>query len=106
LIEFANKLKTLFKNDLIGRWGGDEFLVCTKQSKESIEKNIIEINKTLNRLQIEFDKDMEKTLSASAGGYIDIGKSFEERFKKADLALYKVKKSQKGKCAFFDENED
>ena len=43
---------------------------------------------------------MTKILSASAGAYIKIDEPFEERFKKADLALYKVKKSQKGKRIF------
>lgn len=101
LIQFTSKLKKLFKNDLIGRWGGDEFLICTQKQKKIIEKNIIEINDFLYKLQIEFDKNMTKILSASAGAYSEIDEPFEERFKKADLALYKVKKSKKGRCIFF-----
>ncbi|WP_456480731.1 GGDEF domain-containing protein [Nautilia sp.] len=103
LKEFAWLLTKYFKNDLIGRWGGDEFLICTNKEKNQI-KNIIEIiNTHLEKIQRQFDKKMTKKLSVSAGGCGDTRLDMQKRFNNADLALYKVKKTKKGNIMFFQD---
>jgi diguanylate cyclase (GGDEF)-like protein len=94
-------LKKYFDNDLIGRWGGDEFLVCTNKSKREIIKIVENINKSLLFLQKRFDHDTKKILSVSIGACDNEKLPFEKRFTNADLALYKIKKSTKGNIAFY-----
>jgi diguanylate cyclase (GGDEF)-like protein len=101
LKEFAWLLKKYFKEDIIGRWGGDEFLIATDKSKEEIIEIFNEINKKLVEIQKTFDPEPKKILSTSVGGCEKPDASFEERFRDADLALYKVKKSKKGNVLFF-----
>ncbi|GAX86953.1 conserved hypothetical protein [Lebetimonas natsushimae] len=102
LVKFSELLKEFFDGDIICRWGGDEFIVLTNKSKEKIKRIIEKINEKIEKLQKQFDTKLEKNLSVSCGGSISI-KSVEEKFKEADLALYKVKKTTKRGCRFFDE---
>jgi len=101
LKEFAWLLKKYFKEDIIGRWGGDEFLIATDKSKKEIIEIFNELNKKLIEIQKTFDPEPKKILSISVGGCEKADAFFEERFRDADLALYKVKKSKKGNVLFF-----
>ena len=103
LKEFSWLLKKYFKNDVIGRWGGDEFLICTNKEKEQIKSIIDTINEHLKEIQKQFDKQLIKKLSASAGGCDNVKLDIQKRFNNADLALYKVKKLGKKGCLFYDE---
>ena len=104
LKEFASLIKKYFENCTVGRWGGDEFLILTSYTKDEMRDALMQINKKLFEFQKSFDKKMEKIVSASIGSVvIESRKEFEELFKKADLALYKVKKSHKGNIVFYEE---
>ena len=103
LKQFASALKQYFKNDIVGRWGGDEFLVCTDKSKEEIKTIFELINTRMQAIQKTFDKKMEKKISVSAGGCSCMCDNFQKRFSNADMALYKVKKTGKGRVMFFEE---
>ena len=102
LKEFAWQLNKYFKEDLIGRWGGDEFLVATNKDKKLIKEIVEKFNCILQKIQEKFDKSKLKKLSLSVGG-ANNSITFEEKFKRADLALYKVKKLGKKGCLFYDE---
>ena len=102
LKEFAWQLNKYFKEDLIGRWGGDEFLIATNKDKKLIKEIAEKINCVLQKMQEKFDKNKSKELSLSVGGANNTI-TFEEKFKRADLALYKVKKLGKKGCLFYDE---
>lgn len=101
LKEFAQILKKYFKNDIIGRWGGDEFIVCTNKEKKQLLEIFDSVNKNLAKLQQNFDKKMEKKLSTSVGICDKCGLDIHKRFTNADLALYKVKKTKKGNVLFY-----
>jgi len=101
LKEFAWLLKKYFKNDIIGRWGGDEFLICTDKNKKQITEIIQTINEHLQEAQKQFDKTLTKQVSVSAGCCCDNSLDLQKRFANADLALYKVKKSKKGNVLFY-----
>ena len=103
LKEFAWQLKKHFKEDLIGRWGGDEFIIATNKQKKEITQHFKDINKKLKEIQLKFDKNPQKILSTSVGVATNINFPLEELFKNADLALYKVKKTKKGKVLFFED---
>ena len=97
LIEFSNLLKKFFEEDIIVRWGGDEFLIFTDKSPKEIERRIEKINKIVKEMQDKFDSKKLKKLAVSAGICDKKDLPYEEKFKNADLALYKVKKSGKGR---------
>ena len=101
LKEFAWLLKKYFKNDIIGRWGGDEFLICTDKNKKQISEFIQTINEHLQEAQKQFDKKLTKQVSVSAGCCDNPSLDLQKRFANADLALYKVKKSKKGNVLFY-----
>lgn len=101
LKKFAEILKKHFEITI--RWGGDEFIILTNKNLEEIKKIISKINKSIFFLQSAFDKEKREILSVSAGICNNKNLPYEERFKNADLALYKVKKSKKGNALSFRE---
>ena len=97
LIEIVKILKKSFrKNDLIARYGGDEFCVITDNTDKEELKNIIK------RFQNEIDsfnktKEKEYTLSASVGFNIYDNKKYktqEEFINSVDQINYKEKKEK------------
>ena len=98
LIDIANTLKNKFRStDIIGRLGGDEFIVFLNNVRDCDE-----VERLLNILKLSLEKIYEKNnvylkVSGSIGVSIspDNGTTFEELYKKADIALYDVKKHGK-----------
>ena len=106
LKKFVLLVKDYFEDCILGRWGGDEFVMLTSYTKDEMISAILQINKQLLEFQKSFDKDMKQIVSVSVGSVmIESHQEFEELFKKADLALYKVKKSHKGDIVFYEEIE-
>ncbi len=84
----------------IGRYGGDEFIVCVRNVSTNIPENIAK--DILAKLKAGFvcDTDDHLTVSVSIGVYIvsDSTKTVEEIISTADEAMYKIKKN--GKASF------
>ena len=101
IINISKRLKRLFKQtDIIGRYGGDEFIVLAKNYKEP-DKLINKAKSMLEKLEYTLEKgDQKYTVYCSIGiavvqnGNID---DIELR-QRADAELYKVK--EKGKHGF------
>ena len=97
LKEFSQLLKESFsQNDIISRWGGDEFIVFMKDINEN---NLDIINEKLRKLcqlmnkEIEFNGDTQK-ISISVGAFISNRiNDFNDLYNKADAALYEVKRN-------------
>lgn len=104
LIEIAQKLKTLFRyTDIIGRFGGDEFVVFLKDLSPG-QKNFKKIaNDILNSLRAKIENNEHCKISASIGIaiYPKNGLNFQQLYKNADSALYHVKKSGKDSWKLF-----
>ena len=100
---FTQLLKTYFADDTIIRWGGDEFIILSEKDPKTIKKFTEKINHLIKDYQKTFDKHQKKELSISAGICSNPQLTYEEKFKNADLALYKVKKSKKGSALCFKE---
>lgn len=96
LEEIAAKLKRIFHQDsLVGRIGGDEFVVFIKNAED--DKLLLQKLETLatscRKKFKDKDKDKEHNISASIGVsmYPQDGTSFEELYEAADQGLYYAK---------------
>ncbi len=104
IIELAKRLKNnLEQADIVGRYGGDEFIVILKQIDF---KKAIAIAKELKEkieqpYELKNDKSLE--LSVSIGVYHSkVEESGKEALKRVDDALYKSKKEGKGKISVYN----
>ena len=102
LIDVSNILKHKFRsNDIIGRLGGDEFVILLTNINsdfdvEKLAERLIEnLRKSLEKVYKKGEKEVK--VSSSIGYVIapDDGITFETLYKKADKALYQVKKNGK-----------
>ncbi|BBA51165.1 putative diguanylate cyclase [Fusobacterium varium] len=104
LKEVADKLEGYFKeNGITGRLGGDEFIVFIKNLTSVKELTKI-LNEILKDLSITYTcSGISVAISASIGVTIvpKDGKSFQELYRKSDIALYYVKNNQKNSFAFY-----
>ena len=95
LIDAANILKNHFrKTDIVGRLGGDEFIVLMQNIN-----SFFAIKNTVSRLVKEFDQtygEGEKKVRITVSIGISLsplqGSDFSTLYKKADEALYRVKR--------------
>ncbi|MEA4815630.1 MAG: EAL domain-containing protein [Lachnospiraceae bacterium] len=104
LITISNNLKSVIRqNDLFGRIGGDEFMILIKDIPYStlIEKRARQICDLMRK---ENDSGISVSGSLGIAVYPKDGTTFEELYKKSDLALYKAK--QLGKNGFFIYNNN
>lgn len=104
ITEFAGILKKYFhtESDIIGRVGGDEFVVLTQIiDEDEAEKKARNI---LQRLDTECTKNMITCkISASIGVAIspNHGKDYDTLFNNADKALYQMKKNGRNGFCFY-----
>ncbi|MEG1139883.1 MAG: EAL domain-containing protein [Lachnospiraceae bacterium] len=106
LCELADKLHSIFRDDdIVGRIGGDEFIVCIKKvtsmklAKEKAEAICKSFYVSYKGIQEE-----EYRISGSVGIAIapNDGITFEELYNHADAALYQVKNNNKNGYKFYD----
>ena len=111
LKDFARILKLSFRKgeDLIIRYGGEEFLVLIKKDRNNKYSAINAVQRALERIRhfpFKVDSQVLK-LTASSGIYLDIEKekSLIEAIKKTDIALYKAKLSGRNRIEIYEEKE-
>ena len=92
--QLGKYLGKLFTNgEIVGRFGGDEFLIFikdadSKELAENIAKVIVSDTKDNIKLP---NKDQFFSVSIGIAIYHGVEKNYSEIFKKADVALYKTK---------------
>ncbi|HDJ1466715.1 TPA: diguanylate cyclase [Clostridioides difficile] len=104
LSDLANCLKSNFNNsDVIGRVGGDEFLVFMEYGgdEKSIQNKCINILKELNNSFTNYNIPFEIGISIGISIYPKDANEFYELYNYADKALYRAKKSGKGTYCIF-----
>jgi diguanylate cyclase (GGDEF)-like protein len=112
LAEVGGCLRKLFRStDIIGRIGGDEFMVLLRDVKDSslVLEKAEALNLCLN--QTLFDQTEYYSISGSIGVavYPKDGQNYNELFQKADIALYHAKRSGRNSCVIYsveDENSE
>ncbi len=102
LVNIATKLKyALRTDDLCGRLGGDEFVICLKHMNlgKPLETRINDLCSLVCDERI-----LGVPVSASFGiaGFPYDGLTFDELYKKADVALYTAKAHGRGGFAVYD----
>lgn len=104
LVNIATKMQQVFRNiDLIGRIGGDEFLIYVETNDCDVLSNrAAQLLEMIANLNIEGLK-----ISCSIGIALtpQDGRDFNEIYRKADQALYYVKNEGKNYYAFYDEQK-
>lgn len=103
IMEVASTLKKHFRStDIIGRVGGDEFMAFLRNigSESKLHNSIFSLVQRLSR--IRFGEDGGIQLHGSVGAVVNSGSdTFETLYKKADKALYYVKRNGKNDYAFY-----
>jgi diguanylate cyclase (GGDEF)-like protein len=109
LTDLAQEMQDLFRaNDVIGRIGGDEFIVFLRgmNHKSHIESKASDICKIFSLIYSdELDDGVKVSGSLGIALFPKDGDTFDELYKKADIALYKSKRAGKS-CYTFYTDED
>jgi len=96
----ANRLlETVSPSDIIGRIGGDEFLILVNNIDDEEEKNAI-ADKIIKAFHKPFklnDNEIYITTSLGVAMYPNDGEDVETLIKNADIAMYKAKEKGKNK---------
>ena len=107
LIQAAHAIKKLFRaNDIVGRIGGDEFMVLMKDvsDKEIVKKRCQQLNEILKTVFSEEFPDFMPTCSIGVGFLPEHGDSYFTLFCCADQALYCAKEAGRQQYVFYEEN--
>lgn len=101
LEDVAEALNDIFKGgDIVGRIGGDEFLVFMKNLNAISNADLL-ANKVVDRVNYRFDHEdhqIHVTCSVGVAIYPYHGSNYEELFSKADKAVHTAKAN--GKCGY------
>ncbi|MGI6151033.1 MAG: diguanylate cyclase domain-containing protein [Christensenellales bacterium] len=99
----AETLKTHFRStDIIGRVGGDEFIAFLRNigSESKLRNSLSSLIQKLSRIRLGETHTVQ--LNASIGAVVSTEEdSFESLYKKADKAMYYVKRHGKNDYAFY-----
>lgn len=92
ILSVAKRLTKVFrKEDIIGRFGGDEFIIFLKNTDVNMD-----IHQSLERLVSESTYICGVTKSAGVAVYPRDGNDYESLFDRADRALYEAKRKRTG----------
>lgn len=104
LFEVGSCLKKLFRSsDIVGRIGGDEFLVLLKDAAEPalIQDKAEVLNRALNRTLCSENGEYSISGSIGVSVYPKDGTTYNELFGKADAALYRAKRDGRNSCVIY-----
>ncbi|GAB6066000.1 EAL domain-containing protein [Aquifex pyrophilus] len=109
ILEIADRLKNILrKGDIIARVGGDEFAIFAYplKSKENTLSILEKIKRVFLKPFATGDTTLSVHFSAGVSLYPFDGKSFEELYEKASLALKEAKREGADAISFFNEELD
>ena len=101
LVETASVLKKcLRKTDMIGRWGGEEFLIVLPKTED---KKALELASRIRQSIQDNDLMIEYGVTTSIGvSQMNTSDNFTQLIKRADDALYSAKESGRNRVEFFN----
>lgn len=106
IISICNMIKDTFrKTDIVGRMGGDEFLVCLREqfNLENMQMKVEQLLNAVQNLSIEYNRRMVKGITVSIGIVNTFGnENFDQLYHYADAAMYKAKAKGKNQYHVYD----
>ncbi len=109
LVELSQEMQDLFRsNDIIGRIGGDEFIVFLRglKQKSHIEAKAADLCKVFSLIYSDEDDGVKISGSLGIALYPDDGDTFDELYRKADIALYTSKRAGKSCYNFYKSGDE
>lgn len=104
LYKVSQELASLFRqNDIVGRIGGDEFVVYMNNigNPDIASKKANQICEMFHQIRVDADPNYMISGTIGIAIFPEHGQSFEELYKKADMALYHAKKCGKNDFTIF-----
>ncbi len=99
-------IKNTKGDDIVGRFGGEEFIILLKNTNLDNSKALLEkIRKDIDDLIVKYNNFIIDNLNISIGAVFnqDNNTDLNNLIEKADKALYNVKESGRNQTKFFDE---
>lgn len=109
LATLGKRIRTEFRvTDIIGRTGGDEFIIFLKDLKDDnvIEREAGRVAGFFKDFTVGTYTKYSPTASIGAAIFPRDGVDYESMYKAADTALYKAKKRGKNQLAFYSETTE
>lgn len=111
LTKFTNALMSNFReNDIVGRLGGDEFIVFMRYPHQypeyQIERKCHSFLDKISEIHLEKDKNYQIQCSIGVALYPQDGKNYQELFDCADRRMYLAKKKGKNTFIYQDINKN
>lgn len=109
LAAVADKLRMQFRStDIVGRIGGDEFLVFLKNvnSRTQLESQAASLMQAFAATGPDKELGYHIRCSIGAAAYPEDGVGIDQLFQNADSALYRAKRQGKGRYAMFRRDVD
>lgn len=102
ILDIAQAIKGQFRDDdIVGRIGGDEFLVLMKNAgKETAVEKAIQLGNNVKKRLIGDDAVVQVTLSIGMAVFGTDGDDYETLFSRADHAMYVTKRGGKDHFSF------
>ncbi len=107
LIDVAERLKQIMdKNDYLARFGGDEFIILTKNviNMWEYEEKIKKVQKVFSYPFVLALKEFFVTISIGVARAPKDGQTAQNMIRSVDVALYAAKESGKNIYCFYDES--
>lgn len=106
IISICNIIKSNFRDTaIIGRMGGDEFLVCLSEKLEcdNIHAILKQLISDVQNFSIPYKEDIVKDVTVSIGLVDTFGnENFDQLYHYADSAMYKAKSNGKNQYFVYD----
>jgi diguanylate cyclase (GGDEF)-like protein len=107
LIDFSSVLKTMTRtSDIVGRWGGEEFLVILYNSNLENTRIFCErLHIEVNNIKLAEDNNLSISVGVTAlkANNLTYSDVIEKHVKEADIALYEAKNNGRSRTEFFDD---
>lgn len=105
LAEVSCVLQKQFRSrDIVGRVGGDEFMVFIKDipDKGIVQRKAEQIMSALSEMAVQDAVSMGLSCSIGISLYPEHGSTYQELYQRADQALYRAKSLGKNRYSFFE----